>query len=140
MKKVFFALTAMVVLAAACKKEDDQQSVTPTKENLVGSYKVTKVVVSANGQTQEVTNNDAYTEPCERDDIHKLNADGTYEWVDAGVQCDPTFPYTGTWSLINSTTLEVDGEASTIKSFDGKNLVISDNYNGFAEIYTYTKQ
>lgn len=141
MKKVLFCLFALALLATSCKKDEEAKSVTPTKENLVGSYKVTKVVVTGNGQTLDVTNNDAYTDPCERDDIHKLNADDTYEWIDAGTLCDPTFESIGTWSLVNSATLEVDGEIFPIKSFNGKDLVVSDGYyNGYEEIYTYTKQ
>lgn len=139
MKKVFFALSALVVLATACGK-DDEKAVTPTKDNLVGSYKTTKLTMTSNGQTVDITNNDMFTESCERDDIIKLNSTGTYDVVDAGVQCDPTSDDSGTWSLTNSTTLTLDGAPVTIKSFNGKTLEIEESYSGTVFNTILTKQ
>lgn len=142
MRKVLFAFSALVVLATSCKKDkDDDGPVTPTKENLVGSYKVTKVQAGSGTQFMDITSQD-WAEACEKDDLHKLNADNTYQWVDAGVKCDPSEDYTDTWSLTNSTTLVIDGETLTIRSFDGKNLEVSylEPFTTLTYITTYQKQ
>lgn len=138
MRRVLFALSALVILATSCKKDKDDGPVTPTKENLTGSYKITKMEATINGQSQEVTSQ--YYDACELDDIHKLNADNTYQWLDAGVKCNPTEDYSDFWSLTNSTTIVVDGYIYTIKSFDGKTLVLSESYQGSEVKTTFVKQ
>lgn len=140
MRKVLLACSALVILATSCKKDKDDEPVTPTKENLVGSYKITKVIAVTNGQTSELTNNDAWSDPCERDDIHKLNADNTYQWVDAGTKCDPPGDYNSDWAFINNSSVEVDGYTYTIKSFNGRTLELSENWMGSEVVTTFTKQ
>jgi hypothetical protein len=142
MKKVLFALSALVVLASSCKKDkDDDGPVTPTKENLVGSYKITKVELASGGQTANFTSTYfEQFEPCNRDNIEKLNADNTYQWVNAGTKCNPETVYSDTWSFTNSTTIVIDGDTYTIKSYNGKDLVLSENMGSAETIYTYTKQ
>lgn len=140
MRKVLLVCSALVILVSSCKKDKDDEPVTPTKENLTGSYKVTKLEAVINGTSQDLTNNDDWTEACQRDDIHKLNADNTYQWLDAGVKCNPSEDYSDFWSLTNSTTIVVDGYSYTIKSFDGKTLVLTENFMGAEIKTTYVKQ
>lgn len=143
MKKVLFALSALVILATSCKKDkDDDAQVTPTTQNLAGTYKVTKIEMQVTGQPAvDMTSQfNSQLEPCQKDNVHKLNADLTYQWVDAGTKCDPDESYSDTWSLTNSTTIVVDDATYTIKSFNGSTLVLSEDMGGAATIYTYVKQ
>ena len=148
MKKILLSFSVVALLATtSCKKDNDNnnnQSVTPTKENLVGTWKVTAATVSSGGQNVNVFNNSNemmnFFEPCERDDQYQLKSDLTYAYVDAGTQCDPEGSYDGTWNLVNATTLQVDGQDGTIKSFNGKNLVTEVDFGGTTITVTYTKQ
>lgn len=139
MKKMFFALSVVALLATSCKKDDAEKSsnVTATKENLTGSYMLSKVAAQVGSYPEsDVTN--VYLEQCDRDDIYKLNADDTYQVVDAGEQCDND--YQGDWSLTNATTIVIDGDTYTIRKFDGKSLeLVLDSGNGKLISY-YTKQ
>jgi hypothetical protein len=48
--------------------------------------------------------------------------------MDVGTVCSPTSnDSNGDWDLTNSTTIIWDGEAATIKSFDGHTLVFEFN-------------
>ena len=93
----------------SCKKDEDDEPVTPTKENLTGSYKMTAATMASGGSSMDIFNNDMFTEPCERDDIYKLNADLSFNVQDAGTVCSTTSVCTGSWSLVNSTTINIDG-------------------------------
>jgi hypothetical protein len=124
MKKVFLSLSVLVLLATACKKDKDEetaQNVTPTKENLTGSYKISKVEGIQGNQRQDVTNQ--VFEPCEIDDIYKLNADLTYQRVDAGQTCGNDVD--DSWEFISATSIKMEGVTYTIDKFDGKTLQLS---------------
>lgn len=138
MKKVLFCLSALAVLATSCKKDDEQKTVTPTKENLSGNYKIGKLEMTVNGQTTDMTAQ--FYEPCQMDNITQLNADNSFVTVDAGVKCDPPGDYTSTWSLTNSTTIVLDGETMNIRSFDGKTLKIGAEESGTSYTFTLNKQ
>lgn len=142
MKKTLFALAALVVLASSCKKDkDDDAPVTPTNENIVGTYKTSKIVVKNSTGEADITNDMlSLMDACDRDNLHKFNSNNTYEWVDAGTKCSPESTYSDTWTLTNTTTFEFDGETYTIKSFNGKELQLSQNLGGAEYIYTITKQ
>lgn len=141
MKKVVCALSAMVLLATSCKKDNEEGPVTPTKENLTGSYKITKMQAGSGNQFMDITAQD-WAEECQKDDIHKLNVDNTYQSVDASTKCSPEGGESGTWSLTNSTTIVIDGETLTIRSFDGKNLEVSyvEPFTSMTFVTTYQKQ
>ena len=147
MKKILLSLSVAALFATtSCKKDKEttNQSVTPTKENLVGTWKITAATVSSGGQNVNVFNNSNesinFFEPCERDDRYQLNADLTYAYIDAGTQCDPEGSYEGTWNLVNATTMQVDGQDGTIKSFNGTSLVTEVDLGGSTFTVTYTKQ
>jgi len=141
MKKTILALSMLSLVFVSCKKDDKDEPVTPTKENLTGTYKMTAFTISSGGQSMDAFNN--LMEPCDRDDIYKLNADLTYNIVDAGTVCSPDNNDVSTWSLSGS-TLTLDGDPGTIKSWNGKTLVVeaTDNSSGTAVTYssTFVKQ
>jgi hypothetical protein len=143
MKKTILALSMLSLVFVSCKKDDKDEQVTPTKENLLGSYKMTAATMSSSGGSIDMFNNDMFMEACDRDDIYKLNADLTYNLQDAGTVCSPSNDDTGTWA-ISGTTFTLDGEANTVKSWNGKTLVleVTDNSSGTAVTYssTFVKQ
>lgn len=140
MKKAILALSMLVVLAS-CKKDKNDDPITPTKENLTGTYKITAATITSGGSTVDVFNNDVFFEACDRDDVYKLNADLSYDIQDAGVVCSPDNNYTGgTWALVNATSIDIDGDVYTIKSWNGKTLVGEFTDTGITGTVTYVKQ
>ena len=146
MKKLFLSLSAIALLATtACNKDNEEGSgqITPTKENLTGTYVITGVTIKS-GSSPEINifnNTDANMnqyEACERDDEYKLNAHLTHEWIDAGTQCSPAGGDSGAWSLVNATTINIDGFEATIASWDGKTLVIQDAEMGTGIVHKTT--
>src|SRR5215203_6100080 len=104
MKKTILALTMLSVAFVSCKKDDKDEAVTPTKENLAGSYKVTAATAAGINVFNNPDESINEFEACERDDVYTLNADLTAVRADAGTQCDPVNNGTGIWDL-NGTTL-----------------------------------
>jgi Lipocalin-like domain len=122
MKKLVFGLISFTLLATACKKDKDAPAI--TKENITGTYKLITVTASVNGSPQLDADE---REDCEKDDLYKLNADNSFNYVDAGIACDPAGDINATWQLndkqISSEDYpQIDG---TITSFDGTNMVVT---------------
>jgi len=141
MKKMILAFSLLTLVFSSCKKDKTDAPVTATKENLTGTYKMTAATMASGGASVDVFNNDNFTEACKRDDLYKLNADNSYAVEDAGTACSPSSAYSGgTWSLENSTTLNLDGEIGTIKSWNGKTLVVDYVMSGVTFSSTYLKQ
>lgn len=138
MKKIMYLAFALLVMVSCKKKSSDTNTTTPSKDQLVGTYKQT-------GQTSNGVDTWASTVPaCQRDNTTELKADNTYVETDAGVTCtsNPT-PTTGTWSISGS-TFTMDGQAMTVQSFNGTTLVLqmtgsSGGYN-YTLTSTFTKQ
>ena len=82
-----------------------------------------------------------FFEACDRDDIYKLNADLTYDIQDAGQVCSPDNNYTGgSWALVGTSSINIDGDVYTIKSWNGKTLVAEMSDSGLTATVTYVKQ
>jgi len=94
--------------------------------SVAGGYKITAYTYKASPSAPEQDYFSVFTDPCERDDIITLNVNGNYTYTDAGVTCSPPGDATGTWS-ISGTTMNLDGDLSTVESFDCKNLVLSNS-------------
>lgn len=140
MKKTILALLVFTLVFASCKKDNKNEAVTPTKENLTGTYKMTAGTMTSGGATVDVFNNDTYTPACQRDDLYKLNADNSYVIQDAGVVCSPSDDDSGTWSLLSATSIDLNGDVGTIKSWNGKTLVVEGTYQNITVSATYVKQ
>jgi hypothetical protein len=141
MKKTILALSVLALVFTACKKDKKDEPVTPTKENLTGTYTRTAVTVSSGGFTVDAYNHDGGFEACDKDDTYKLNADLSYSIQDAGTVCSPSNDEDGTWSL-SGTTLVLGGVEGTIKSWNGKTLVFELGGGAGSSSYTetYVKQ
>ncbi len=139
MKKVLFGLFSIALLGTACKKSKDAPAI--TKENLVGTYVVTAATMKV-GNSPEADMLSSFDE-CQKDDQYKLNADGTFNVIDAGTQCSPPGDYSDVWSLSGS-QITIDGEVGTVSKFDGSNLEVTMEYTDSGMTFTlktnYKKQ
>ncbi len=144
MKNRFFFFALSIIFLSACSKSDNSGSAPDcsiTAANIAGSYKITAIAYTVPGFPAPI---DGMTllQPCQKDDIYVLNANGTLNYNDAGVVCDPAGNYTGTWSLTGN-QIKIDTQTFTIISFDCLKLVGkgSDlNTPGDEGIVTFTKQ
>ncbi len=141
MKKLLFGLFALTLLATACKKDKDAPAM--TKENIAGTYKMTaEIYKMPAGQGPDEDLFSAY-QPCVKDDLYKLNLNGTFEAVDAGNVCDPANDWQSTW-LVEGNHLSVGENVYTIAKFDGSVLELTDFSGEGADEHgyktTYTKQ
>jgi len=120
MKKLLFSVTLAALTLISCKKDKDE--CTTSTATLSGNYRQTAIKYK---QTSSSAEQDFFAalDACEKDDILALNANGAYNYQDAGTVCTPNGSYSGTWSYSGS-TITVDGDVATIQSFDCKSLVI----------------
>src|SRR5687767_4523084 len=128
MNRMPYVLLFIISLTSfSCKKEKDNSSgciLSPT--SILGTYKLTGYTTQQSA-TSPVLDEYATWQPCEKDDVVTLNADGTYKRVDAGMTCfSPAEIINGTWSL-NGNSFTNDGVLGTIETFDCHTLIISTN-------------
>jgi len=128
----------LTLLFAGCSKKND--SVALTMKNVAGTYKLTAATGSFGGYTMNLYDS---IPACQKDDNLKLNADSTYQHIDAGTQCNPPGDEQGTW-LISGNYFILNSQngidTATIKSFNGSQLVVSytDGSYGFPITATET--
>ena len=121
-------------LLAACSKKDEDYKISATKENLVGKYKLTALTDQAGSAApQDVLST---LESCEKDDRIQLNADLTYNYLDEGTKCTPKGDDNGAWAYLSTTQISIDGDVSTIKSFDGNTLILTSTETILGTIHT----
>jgi len=126
MKKGLLILSLAAITASSCKKEDTKNC-PKTMDGLAGTYTLVKVEQGGGGAFSNVTT--FYTEACERDNKLTLNAAGTWDYADAGTQCDPSQSDTGSWSIGADGKLNIGPVGSLILddvdvvSFDCSTLV-----------------
>jgi hypothetical protein len=124
MKKLFLSAIILSTIGMSCKKEDSAPIICTTNmTSIAGSYKTTAIRYKANSLAPE---QDFFVilDDCEKDDLIKLNANGTANYQDAGNTCSPNGSYLSTWSLSGNTII-IDGMQGVIQFFDCKKLVIS---------------
>jgi hypothetical protein len=124
MKKVIVALCATVLIVAGCKKDDDNDEIAITKENLAGNYKFSEYSFSYKGRTLNIIDS---LRPCNRDDVMTLRTDESYTWADAGTTCSsPSGSFDpGTWRLVSTKKFLWDGDLYDLDKYDGKVLDIT---------------
>jgi hypothetical protein len=125
MKKWMLSLAVVISLVSACSKDDDGPVVT-SLDTVAGDYNVEAVTVNLGSNKTDVLSE--YFETCQKDDILQLKKDKSYANVDAGVVCSPSNAYTGTWDIVSTSRIRIDGDEYTIKSFDGKKLILTEPF------------
>jgi hypothetical protein len=139
MMRYSMILTAAVILVlgfAACKKSDNKNSAR-TVENLSGTYNLTALSIDLGS----IDFNLYDTLPaCQKDNVILLNANGTAQFVDAGVACEPPSDSADVWHLSpNNDSLYLGSNSTFIKTWDGKSLVLkSSGYSGYQGDVTIT--
>lgn len=142
MKKIILSVIIIAATVVSCKKEDSNPNKCAVNTiSLTGSYKPTALKYKASSSAPE---QDIFTllDACEKDDIIKLNSNGTLEYQDVNTICTPNGSYSGTWSL-SGTTFTMDGTPGTIESFDCKTLIVkavNQQVPGDITIATFQKQ
>ncbi|MBK7560083.1 MAG: hypothetical protein IPP43_03130 [Chitinophagaceae bacterium] len=122
MKKIFVLSLVSLLVLSSCKKKEDP-CVTNTA-SIAGTYKLTSLRFKPSGGTESEIISSLPT--CRRDDLHVLNANGNYNYQDAGVVCVPNGNLVGSWSLTGN-TIDLEGNTGTIQSFDCTTLVFYKN-------------
>jgi hypothetical protein len=124
MKQHLIAGLALLLLATSCKKDDDDGCDINTN-TIAGTYTLQSLTVSG------IDARDVFFDDCEQDNEIVLNANGTYQSVDAGVACDPPGNASGNWNLSgNLLSIDLLPETLTLEDFDCTNLRGSATYMG----------
>jgi hypothetical protein len=129
MKKttVQFIFAALLLSSSlfSCQKEATKEEVKPcptTMQGLAGSYRLTALKYRANSHAAE-QDYFIFLDACEKDDVLTLNANGIYDYQDAGTSCTPSGTETGNWSVTNGEVISDGILNGTIRSYDCKTLV-----------------
>lgn len=132
---VIVSAAALLLIISGCSKKNDSQAT--TMKNVAGTYKLTAATGAFGGLTFNLYDS---VPACERDDNLKLNADSTYQVIDAGTQCNPPDNSQGTWFISGNYYIRNGTDTGTIKSFSGSQLVVTytDNSLGFPIVATET--
>jgi hypothetical protein len=142
MKKQFYLTILLFFVAGSftfnsCSKSKSS-GVTPTRTNLVGTFKLSSETSNQDGSTVQINILDSLPS-CETDDELRFNTNSTYDYLDDGTVCTPTGGYSGTWDLPSSNIIVLDDYSLySIKSFDNKTLVMIFTDLGSLPIITYT--
>ena len=134
MKKLVLGLLSLTLIATACKKSKDSTPI--TKETITGTYKMTAAKLTVSGVPGS---HDAFADmsDCQKDDLYKLNADYTFDYVDAGTICNPAGDFSDVWSL-SGNQLTLYGTTGTITKFDGSILEVTVTTTDQGTTYTST--
>ena len=130
MKRVLF-LIAVTSSMNSCKKK--VQNVNISAENIAGTYQL--VAYTLKSSTVPEQDAMAFMDECEKDDLYKLNPDNSFQYVDAGIMCDPNGDFTGNWEL-NGDVISFYGEVGNITKFDGTILEITTTSTISGDTYT----
>ncbi len=115
-------LASAFLLFLACKKSDKSNN-SRTAANFAGTYALTALTVNEGGATFNAYDS---LPACEKDNLIQLNANGSAQFIDAGIACAPPEDSTGAWHLsAKADSIYLGNEAAFINSFDGKTLVVS---------------
>lgn len=121
--KTILVLGIIGITVSSCQKErGNNNDCGISMNNLAGTYKLTslKYKASASAPEQDYM---IFFDACEKDDLIKLKANGTYDHVDAGSVCSPDGNYSGTWSLTGNTLISDGDLGGEVQSFDCNKLV-----------------
>lgn len=123
---VLFMITGMIFIS--CKKDKDKTPACATDvASIAGSYKFAAYTYKQTPTSSEEDYlNIIFPDACERDDVISFNSNGNYTVTDAGIVCSPSGGDSGTWSL-SANAMNIDGDLTTIESFDCKTLVLANN-------------
>lgn len=124
MKKFMLSVLVLAVSFVSCQKEESTPNgCSVSMASIAGTYKITSIKYKSASSAPE-QDYLAMMDPCEKDDLIVVKANGSADYQDAGIVCSPEGSYTGTWSL-SGNTMTIDGAPAAIQSFDCKKLVLT---------------
>ncbi len=123
---VLFTFTGVIFIS--CKKDKDKTPACATDvASIAGSYKFAAYTYKQTPTSAEEDYlNIIFPDACEKDDVISFSSNGNYTVTDAGIVCTPSGSDSGTWSL-SGNAMNIDGDLTTIESFDCKTLVLANN-------------
>jgi hypothetical protein len=119
-----FLTTLLIFLLFSCTNKDDLNK-TVTAKKIAGIYKVTVMVYQVG--TAAPVDGIATAPVCERDDFIQMNENFTFNYLDAGVQCNPPRIGSGSWGLPSTSVITISAENYDIVSFSGHTLILKQN-------------
>ena len=155
MRKSYLALSVLAVfILASCHKKEEalpptEETTTTvpevTKENIIGSYLITKVEGRTSAQRSDITDTwfSSYAGNCAKDDLTTFNPDESFIVQDGTMVCDESTDDTGTWKLLSKTQLKIDSDTAEIEAITSSSLrIVSPVYSSPQGdiIFTYTRQ
>jgi hypothetical protein len=139
--RIVLSLLVVAGLFLSCRKSKSTVC-SKSMTGLAGTYRLTALTYKSDANTPEEDLFQAL-DACQKDDLLTLQANGTYIYQDAGVQCDPVGNDEGDWS-VSGGVLSSDGEVGgVITSYDCHTLkyyVADFLVDGDKMYYTLTKQ
>lgn len=141
MKKLLFSAAIAALALTSCKKDKGDEAKAITKENIIGTYKLTALEIKALGQT---INGLDQLEACQKDDLHILKSGDEYQYSDVGTKCDPDGSGTGSW-ILTGNIINIDGEYSgTVSSLTSTQMVVTESATEggitYSSTMTFTRQ
>ena len=134
-----FSVATSILVITGCSKKNDAQSY--TVKQLAGTYKLTAATATSGSATVDMMQ---FMDDCEKQDLNKLNADSTYEYI---TTCNGGNTSEGKWVVKGNLLIsdpDTYPDTVTIKSFNGSTLVftITETDQGVTVVNTstYTKQ
>ena len=141
MKIKTLSLAALSLLLFGSCKKDKANSCDKSMAAIAGTYSITKIEIGSNGNFVDVDDRDA----CEKDDHIVLNQNGTLQYQDDGITCDPNGEDSGTWNIDSNGKITMSGagdfyaQTADVTSFDCTNLVITGTESGIQYRVTFKK-
>jgi hypothetical protein len=126
MTRYSLLLASAFLLFLACKKSD-KTNTSRTAASMSGTYMLTALTATEAGITFNAYDS---LPPCEKDNLIQLNANGSAQFIDAGIACVPPEDSTGAWHLsTKADSIYLGNQSAFIQSYDGKTLVLSNQQN-----------
>lgn len=130
-----------ILLLMGCSCDSPDINCGLTRDNLIGSWKITAMKYKENAQANEV---DVYANsaPCKKDDIYVFSSDSTYHYNDLGTFCSPPDSYEGKWNLLGLQLTFDSANSYTISNFNcsSMNATKTGTTTGEYLLVTFTRQ
>lgn len=146
MKKILVILITVAV-ANSCTKDSGDSTITPldiTMKNVAGSYKVTAATLAATGTSVDVFYNDNFFKACNRDDIYKFADTGSYTITDAGMTCNPSTSFSGSYAInAASKKIAIDNDSFIVVTLNATKMELQQSNfrnTGLTGNVTFTRQ
>ena len=100
--KKFILFTLIIAAFISCRKDPPEVCNTDLA-SVSGSYKISGYTYKGGPQFPEIPyTQDIFPDSCDRDNIYKFSANGSYQIMDVGLSCMPSGNDTGTWQFISA--------------------------------------